>query len=80
MNDNLYFTGSFESLEQNSSKYSLFTQWRFSPKLKQLECARIVEHSFPRPLPPHTSTLNPPSATKIDNIIGRSMEQLVVNF
>ena len=35
---------------------------------------------IPRPLPPNTSTLNPPSATKINNIIGRSMEQLVVKF
>ena len=41
---------------------------------------RVMVGSFPRPLPPYTSTLNPPSATKIYNIIGRSMEQLVVKF
>ena len=36
--------------------------------------------SFVSSLPPNTSTLNAPSATKIYNIIGRSMEQLVVKF
>ena len=40
----------------------------------------FVVGSFPRPLSPNTSTLNPPSATKIYNIIGRSMEQLVEKF
>ena len=35
---------------------------------------------IPCPLPPNTSTLDAPSATKTYNIIGRSMEQLVVKF
>ena len=49
-------------------------------KTKSSNPSRFVVGSFPRPLPPNTSTLNPPSATKINNIIGRSMEQLVVKF
>ena len=56
------------------------TQWRFSQNIKSSNPPRFVVGSFPRPLPRHTSTLNPPSATKNNNIIGWSMEQLTIGI
>ena len=87
LDDCTFSSVQFVWLDSKKSNFINYFQdfWNQSTLFKEIftknsKRPRFVVGSFPRPLPPNTSTLNPPLATKIYNIIGRSMEQLVLKF